>query len=293
MRFSRATRPSTMWRAATVPAFVLFAIGCGGDSAAPKGTLVLSDASVTFDAEDGGSNPQAQLVEVTNSTTAEITDLAAAITYGASQPTGWLNASLSGDVAPATLTLTPALGALDPGNYTANVAVSGDNASNSPQTVNVTLRVAALLGFPTVFPNGSGHSPDYLLGHTINVPAAAQLASVNFIVKDAPPAGAQIKVGIYGDAGGSPGALVASTPATNVVVGRNEIPVTASLSAGNYWFMVTFSHTVNLGQQSGTASTTIKYISHPFANPLPAAFPASPTTYTGYNFNVFLKTYTP
>ena len=54
------------------------------------------------------------------------------ITYGASQPTGWLTAALGGTAAPATLTLTVAKGALPQGLYTATVPITSTTAGNSP-----------------------------------------------------------------------------------------------------------------------------------------------------------------
>lgn len=106
-------------------------------------TLVLSASSLTFNGVRTGANPAPQTVNVTNSGTGSITALAAAVTYGAGQPSGWLTTSLSATSAPATLTVTPSIGALSDGTFTATVSVSGTGAVNSPRQVAVTLVVGA------------------------------------------------------------------------------------------------------------------------------------------------------
>jgi uncharacterized membrane protein len=65
-----------------------------------------------------------------------------AINY-ASASTGWLQATLDGTTAPATLTLTATPGALAAGTYTANVVVASPAASNGTQVLPVTFTVTA------------------------------------------------------------------------------------------------------------------------------------------------------
>ena len=85
------------------------------------------------------------------------------ITYGASQPTGWLTASLGGTTAPATLTLNASFAGLTAGTYTATVPVTSAVASNSPQTVAVTfvvappplVSIAVAPGFSVLLPTGT------------------------------------------------------------------------------------------------------------------------------------------
>jgi hypothetical protein len=104
-------------------------------------TLVLSSGAVNFNATSGGANPPAQTVNVTNGGSGTITGLAATVTYAGGQPNGWLAASLSATSAPAVLTLTPTLGSLANGTYTATVSVAGTGAANSPRTIAVTMVV--------------------------------------------------------------------------------------------------------------------------------------------------------
>jgi hypothetical protein len=104
----------------------------------------LSPTTLSFTAQQGGGNPAGKTVTVTNSGGGTLNGLAVGtITYGTGQPTGWVNASLSGTTAPATLTVTPTTGALAPGNYSATVRVTSGVASNSPRTVTVNFSVTA------------------------------------------------------------------------------------------------------------------------------------------------------
>jgi uncharacterized membrane protein len=103
----------------------------------------LSQSNVLFSATTGAGNPSNQTVNVTNTGGGTLDGLATTVTYASGQPTGWLNASLSGTTAPATITLQAATGALAAGTYNATVNVTSSAASNSPQTVNVTFTVSA------------------------------------------------------------------------------------------------------------------------------------------------------
>jgi hypothetical protein len=119
-------------------------------NAAP--VIALTPGSVTFSAAAGGSNPISQTVAVKNSGGSTLSGLAiGTISYG-SGATGWLAASLSATTAPATVTLTPALGSLAVGTYTATVPVSASatGVTNSPQTISVTFTVSAALEAPTI-----------------------------------------------------------------------------------------------------------------------------------------------
>ena len=106
--------------------------------------IALTPASRSFAATQGGANPASQTVTITNSGGGTLSGLSVGtITYGAGA-SGWLTgASLNTTTAPATLTLQPSIGSLATGSYTATVPVLSALASNSPQTVSVTLNVTA------------------------------------------------------------------------------------------------------------------------------------------------------
>ena len=112
--------------------------------AAPR--IVLSESSANFGAPQGGGNPAALTVAVTNGGGATLNGLSASVSY--TSGSGWLSASLSTTTAPSTLTLQPTTGSLVAGTYTATVSVTSAVASNSPQTVTVTFTVGGQL--PTI-----------------------------------------------------------------------------------------------------------------------------------------------
>jgi hypothetical protein len=104
--------------------------------------IVLSQTSVDFTATVGGADPAPASVDVTNGGVLPLETLGVdSIVYG---PEGedWLAAELSGEVAPAILTLAPSAAAVAAaGTYTATVWISADGADNSPATVVATLEV--------------------------------------------------------------------------------------------------------------------------------------------------------
>jgi hypothetical protein len=110
----------------------------------PAPAIGLSSAALSFNAIEGGADPTAQTVVISNSGGGQLTDLAVGtITYGPGA-TGWLAApQLSSTTASPTanLNIQPIIGALAPGTYTATVPVTSTVASNSPQDVTVTFTV--------------------------------------------------------------------------------------------------------------------------------------------------------
>lgn len=122
-------------------------VGTGAQSLAVTVTVAgvprigLAPPTVTFTGTAGGPAPAAQSVAVTNAGTGTLGGLTVgSISYGAGA-TAWLTATLSAPTAPATLTLSPTLGTVAPGTYTATVPVLAAGVGNSPQSVAVTLTV--------------------------------------------------------------------------------------------------------------------------------------------------------
>jgi len=105
--------------------------------------IALSPASLTVLDTLGTSDPAAQTVSVSNAGGGTLGGLTVGtISYGASQPTGWLTATLNAATAPTTLTLQLAKGSLAAGTYTATVPIQSAAASNSPQSVSVSFQIA-------------------------------------------------------------------------------------------------------------------------------------------------------
>lgn len=112
-------------------------------AAASPPMITLSAATITFSGTAGGTSPAAKTINITNSGGGTLSGLTVGtITYSAGA-TGWLAGSLNPTTAPSTLTLTPTLGTLAAGTYTATVPITAAGASNSPQNEAVTFTVAA------------------------------------------------------------------------------------------------------------------------------------------------------
>jgi uncharacterized membrane protein len=99
-----------------------------------------------FTVTQGGANPAAATVQITNLGGGTLSGLTRAITYNAGEPAGWLTATLNTTTAPATLTLRGTTGTLTPEFYQAQVAVSSPVANNSPRNVRVDFSVRPTSG---------------------------------------------------------------------------------------------------------------------------------------------------
>jgi len=186
--------------------------------------LGATPASVSFNAPAVTGNPAAQTVNIFSVNGSPITGLAvSAIEYGASQPTGWLAASLSGTGTAATLTLQATVGSLPSGTYTANVPVTAAAATNSPLKVPVTFVVPAPLialsatSGSFVAPQGVGTAPSQAI--TISNGGRGSLS------------GLQVSV-TYG--AGATNWLSASLSTTTAPATLTLTPTTNTIARGNY-----------------------------------------------------------
>ncbi|NIN71735.1 MAG: hypothetical protein GTO46_07340 [Gemmatimonadetes bacterium] len=101
----------------------------------------VSGSPVLFLAMQGLGDPQVQSVEIANIGGSPLTDLAVeGVDYAGGG--GWLAAELDDTTAPTILRLTPSIAGLEPGVHSATVSIGSSTASNSPQTVPVTLSLA-------------------------------------------------------------------------------------------------------------------------------------------------------
>jgi hypothetical protein len=113
-------------------------------SATPVAVIGLAPDAVGFSANQGGADPAARTVAITNAGLGSLLGLGVTgASYSQGEPTGWLSATLSQSAAPATLTLHATTGALTSGTYHARVSVTASTASNSPQGLPVTFTVGA------------------------------------------------------------------------------------------------------------------------------------------------------
>jgi hypothetical protein len=104
--------------------------------------IALSETTAEFQSNAWTTSPSSVSLAVTNSGGGTLSGLTATVSYNAGEPTGWLTASLSSTTAPSVLEISSPPTPLSDGTYHASVAVASAAASNSPQTVSVTLVVS-------------------------------------------------------------------------------------------------------------------------------------------------------
>ncbi len=100
----------------------------------PNPRISLSRNSLGFTHVRGDPPPPSQAVDISNGGTGTLN-------WAASTPASWLVVSPSSGTAPSVLTVSANVAALTAGTYTSNITVTASGASNSPQTVGVTLEV--------------------------------------------------------------------------------------------------------------------------------------------------------
>ena len=100
----------------------------------PGPTLSVAPTTLAFSATQGGANPAAQTVNVTNSG-------GGTLSFTASDDQTWLAVAPTSGTAPAGLSVSTNIAGLAPGGYTGTVTISAAGASGSPKTVGVTLTV--------------------------------------------------------------------------------------------------------------------------------------------------------
>ncbi|HEY3455101.1 MAG TPA: malectin domain-containing carbohydrate-binding protein, partial [Bryobacteraceae bacterium] len=102
----------------------------------PTPKLQVSGSSLSFSAIAGGSDPAAQTIGISNSG-------GGTLNWTASKTQSWLTLSATVGTAPATLSIGANVADLAAGTYSDTVTISAPGADGSPQTVNVTLNIAA------------------------------------------------------------------------------------------------------------------------------------------------------
>jgi uncharacterized protein (TIGR03437 family) len=104
------------------------------------GTLAATPSSLTFDQVLGGAAPAVQNISVTGTGSQALNYTAVAST---SNGINWLTVTPNNGSTPATLNVAANGSNLSPGTYQGNITITAPNALGSPQTVAVTLNVAA------------------------------------------------------------------------------------------------------------------------------------------------------
>jgi len=101
----------------------------------PPAEIWVNTQQLTFDGEEGGSNPDSQTITIKNTGTATLK-------YEITKNANWLNVNpASGTVQTGenVHTVSVNTGGLQDGTYSGTITITDPNATNSPQQVNVTL----------------------------------------------------------------------------------------------------------------------------------------------------------
>jgi hypothetical protein len=104
-------------------------------AAPPAPALSVSPTTLTFSATQGGGNPAASSVNVTNSG-------GGSLSFAASSDSSWLSVSPTSGSAPEALQISATLGALSPGTYTGHITITAAGVQGSPAIVTVNFTVA-------------------------------------------------------------------------------------------------------------------------------------------------------
>jgi trimeric autotransporter adhesin len=194
-------------------------------------TLTASSSSLTFNANQGGSAPASQSVNLTSASgSAAVSFNNPAITY--SSGSGWLSASVSSNTTPATLTVSVNPAGLNAGTYTANIALpvfGGGSTLNIP----VTLVVA---GLPSITASPSSLSLNYSVGGvsptaTINV--SGNGTGLNYLTTVSSNCNCIAVSPASGNTTANPAVTVSLTNATNLTAGSYTGTVTITGTNGS------------------------------------------------------------
>src|SRR5207249_10148881 len=99
-------------------------------------TMSLSPSSLTFSGTQGGANPAAKTLSITNTG-------GGTLSWTVSDNAAWLSLSPASGTAPSSATASVNTAGLAAGTYNATITVAATGATNTPQAVPVTLTVAA------------------------------------------------------------------------------------------------------------------------------------------------------
>lgn len=110
-------------------------------TAPPVRFIVLDSTTISIVGQQG-ANPATRTIKVTNGGSVPFAGVTVdPVAFDAGQPTGWLVATLTGTDVPFTLTLSFAAAALPVATYHATVVVNAPGATNTPQSISVTLTI--------------------------------------------------------------------------------------------------------------------------------------------------------
>ncbi len=242
-----------------------------GATTAALPSIHLATSAVSLSDTAGSTALARTSVAITNAGGGTLDGLAAAVHYAAGEPTGWLSASLSTPLAPATLTITATPGSLDAGTYAGSVEVASPVADGGSRSVSVIFTVAPAAAAPP-----PPEQPTISLGATTVALSATALGA------DPAPQTVAVDNGGTGtldgltttvDYGGLAGGwLTATLDATTAPATLTLSAHTGLLLPGSYGATVTVASSV-----AGVSPATIAVTFDVAAAPAPSEPPAAPS----------------
>lgn len=210
-----------------------------GAAAAP--ILAVSPASLSFSATQGGADPAPRTLTVANSGSG-------ALSWSAADDAAWLTESPAAGTAPGTVSVSSSAAGLAAGTYNGRVTVTASGAQGSPASVPVTLTVSAppppgvttLVGAQTVQPQADYNLAGTAEAFEIATAAAGTLSTLN-VYLDAGANATKVVAGLYADAAGHPGALLAQGSTALPTAGawnKITVPATAIQAGKSYWVAI-------------------------------------------------------
>jgi hypothetical protein len=109
----------------------------------PPPDMVLSRSRLTFEAVAGGGRTSSRSVGISKEGPGILEGIAVSVIYPSGEPTGWLEATLQGPVAPTSVSIRADPSDLPPGTHEGRVRVSAPATANAPRFVEVTFAVQA------------------------------------------------------------------------------------------------------------------------------------------------------
>jgi hypothetical protein len=204
----------------------------------PNPILNVSPLTLTFSGTQGGANPAAANISVTNTGSNTLS-------FTAASDSPWLSVTPTNGTAPQTLQISVSLTGLTPNTYNGHITVTGAaGVQNSPATVAVTLTVAApsvlLFGDTATESQRDSNPAGTAEAFQTTAVASGALGAMSVFI-DANSTGSNMVIGVYTDNAGHPGTLLSQVSSSALTPGafNTVIPPSAAIVTGaKYWIAI-------------------------------------------------------
>jgi hypothetical protein len=212
-------------------------------TAAQSPNMTVNPLNLSFSYQTGGAMPASKTVNVTGSSM---------LSYTASSSGGWLGVSPASGNTPGTLTVSVNPSGLATGTYNGSITVAGSGASNSPQTVAVSLTVTAAQTNPSLNISPGTVSFSYASGTNTSGTQNLTVSSTGAALNISATASGGAWLTITPSAGSTPATLKVSANTSGLAAGTYNGNITiTSTGAANSPQTVPVQLVVTSGTSSG------------------------------------------